>query len=131
MKAGFSLIEVIIALLILGISSTVIFTMQHSMSRGVIRAHNLLDGLFLTKNLLTKIDEQQLSYKKDIKEEIKQPPTTLTYQSLKPTAESALAPLHNLVLEQTGAHWQTIEGVQKITVVSLRFIPEPPQEKGS
>lgn len=121
-NSGFSLIEAIIALLILAVLLGSIFTFQSQLIRGVFRAHDIIEQLPVIKNALIAAERDQL-YTKDGEQKIddKDSNTTIIYKSTKIPESSSLASIKNLKKETIVAQWPSLLTAGEIELVGFRF----------
>lgn len=112
-KTGMSLIEVSIALLIVGLSVPPLANLQLKLSRSTFNTYNSIDNIILMKNLYTEVCIKQLYKNQDpYVKNVGLPEKKLTYTS-KPYKD-----YDNLLLEVI-----TIENSTE-QLVNLRFYPE-------
>ena len=57
-KSGLSLVEVIIAVLILGVATTSLLGLQGALIRGVFSAHALIDRLGFIRSFFVEVDKR-------------------------------------------------------------------------
>lgn len=114
-KSGFTLIEVLLAMAIIGLVLTPIFSIQLSVLRSNSKASQTLARIFLGKQFLVenefslKADEQE----KRIEKKIDRPPTTLIYQLGKIPENSALKKFKNVLLETVTMQWVDRQGKKR------------------
>ncbi len=119
--SGFSLLEVILAVLIVGVSVPVLLSLQGVLSRGVSTTHALIERIPYIRSYFVEADKEKLyesgrSYKKVIED----PSLTMTYSASKPTSRK-LRDFENLLLERVEAQWTTILGTRTETFTKARF----------
>lgn len=129
-KAAFTLIEVLLALAIIGLVLTPIFLTQSNVLRRSSYASHLLARIFAAKKMLVENefalapDAQEFSQEKKI---IK-PATTFTYSLKKIPETSALKKFKNVLLESVTIQWTDQQGKKKQEqLVTLVHKPEPGQ----
>jgi Tfp pilus assembly protein PilE len=117
---GLTLIEAMLAILIVGVSVTTLLSLQGVLSRGVFGAHGELLRLASITNLFVKADKDKLySSEKSYTEKIEDPATTLTY-TIKP-----LKNFSHILVQKVEAQWTGILGKKRQeALVMLRFAPK-------
>lgn len=121
---GFSLIEALVALLILSILLGSLFTFQSQLIRGVFRTHGVVERIPVIKNALTKIEQQQLYTKQETQKITdKETNTKITYQLKTIAQTSSLHAIKNLRQEIITAEWPSVLTTQDIEFVGFRFYP--------
>ncbi|MBA3752207.1 hypothetical protein H0X06_05470 [Candidatus Dependentiae bacterium] len=124
-RPGLSLVEVLIAVLMLGISVTTLFSLQGVLSRGVFTAHALIDRIPYIRSFFVEIDRDQLFKRETVKSKTIEHPSLRMNYSIGAVADKSLTALKQLRLEKIEAEWPTPFGVKKETVARLRFVPQP------
>lgn len=122
-RPGLSILEVMLALLIIGVSVTALLTLQGKLSRGVFFAHALVDRIpFITSFFVFAAKDKLYLEKNSHKKVIDDPELTMTYTATKAT-DKALAPFKHIMVEKIDAQWQTIMGRRTEQCAKLRFVP--------
>ncbi len=118
---GFSLIEVIIALLIMGLSIGTIFRFQSQLMIGTMQSHGFFERLPTIKNMFARAQENTW-YESPVPIVVKDEPTDtqLTYE-VKKLATGSLAALPNLMLEQVHAEWPGYLAPRTAELITFRF----------
>lgn len=126
LKPGLTLIETVIAILIIGISVTALLGLQGALSRGVFASHMMVDRLMLIKNMFIKADKDKLYDKdKSYQEQIDYPPTKLTYNVQQVSNKPIFKNFPNVIIERVEAEWPGILNRQsKELLVMFRFKPK-------
>lgn len=129
-KDGFTLIEVLLALAIIGLVLGPIFASQTLISQSSRRVTNLFSQLFSAKKMLletgTTLDPAQAIPVK-IEKKINKPDTVLTYQLKKIPDNSALKNFKNVFVESVS--WPTKTKTKKSQqLVTFVYRPEPTHE---
>lgn len=123
---GFTLIETIIALVILGTVITTLFRFQGELLRGTFRWHATVSRISFMRNMFAMAQEEKWYTKnqtKEIKEGLRD--TTLTYSFKKVSENGSLGKYKNLYTEQIQAQWSELTGTRTDTLVGFKFyIPE-------
>ncbi len=124
---GFTLIEVLLAVAIIGLVLTPIFSIQLNVMRSNSKASQALARIFLGKQFLVenefslKADEQE----KRIEKKIDRPPTTLIYQLSKIPENSSLKKFKNVLLESVTMQWVDRQGKKRQEkLVTFVYKPE-------
>lgn len=124
-KQGLSLIEVMLAVLIVGISVTTLLALQGKLSRGVFLAHGIVERIpFIMSYFVSAEKERLFEDQKAHKKDIQDPELAMTYSASKATSRS-LASFQHLVIEKIDASWPTVLGPRNETFAVLRFAPRP------
>jgi prepilin-type N-terminal cleavage/methylation domain-containing protein len=126
---GFSFIEIVIAIAIIGILLTALFNLQNTVFNSASREHSRMMRIFNIKNLFFNNEiNQKIVKEKQIKQNIEDPQTLLTYQALKPSDKSALKRFNGIsILKATGT-WQLFNNDFDEIMVSLLFTPDKKKE---
>jgi prepilin-type N-terminal cleavage/methylation domain-containing protein len=104
-QSGFSLIETIIALLILTVSMTALYKTQSELMMGTMFAHAYSERILAMKNYFVTADQNKWFNKQEPqKKELEEPSMTLTYKTEKPK-NAQLQPLAYLVMEKVSGSW--------------------------
>lgn len=125
-RKGFSFIEVIISLAMMGILLVSLFALQQASMQASFTSTNILRRILLLKNTLYDPAFVRENHDQELKKEqkIKEPATTIKLVMNKPTIES----LKNLELERIRAQasWDDIMGKQDESLLFIKFVrPEP------
>jgi hypothetical protein len=124
-RPGLSILEVMLALLIIGVSVTALLTLQGKLSRGVFFAHALIDRIPFITSFFVAADKDKLYLdKKAHKKVIEDPELSMTYAAATPS-DKALVPFKYLILEKIHAQWPTVMGSRSESCAMLRFVPHP------
>lgn len=123
-KSGLSLVEVLIAVLMLGIATTSLLSLQGVLVRGVFSAHALIDRLGFIRSFFVEVDKDRLfATGTPPKKVIEDPVLTMNYSQRK-LASKALASHTYLVVEHIEAQWPTPLGSRKDSFARLTFRPQ-------
>lgn len=127
-RPGLSLLEVMLAVLIIGVCVTTLLALQGKLSRAVFTAHALIDRLPFVAGFFVSAEKDRLYLEKKLLiKTIEDPELTMTY-SVSKSASKGLAQFQHLVIEKIDAQWPTIMGTRTETFAQARFVPRP--EKG-
>ncbi len=128
LKPGLSLPEVVITLLIVGVSVPAVLTLQGSLSRAVFSSHSIIDRIPYIKSFFAQADRDKLYTRATgQKKIIDEPEMTLNYTVTKPTSKT-LKGFDHLVIERVDASWPRLFGQRSETFVMARFMPEAQKE---
>ncbi len=120
---GLTIFEVVLAILIVGISVTTLLSLQGALSRVVFLSHAFVDRIGFIKSFFVEADRDRIFQKeKELKKVIDFPPLTMNYSIKKPTAK-ALKNASMLEVERVEASYRTILGPKSQTYARLRFVP--------
>lgn len=130
LKKGLSILEVVIAILMVGISVTTLLGLQGILSRGVFTAHAFVDRIGYMTSFLTEADrDKAFEEEKAIKKVLETPKVTMTYKVSKPMGKG-LKTMKKLIVESIEAQWPTVFGERREAIGVLRFVPGKKDEKG-
>ncbi len=122
-RSGLSLVEVMLALLIVGVSVTTLLTLQGKLSRGVFFAHALIDRIpYIAGFFVTAERDKFYLDQKSQKKTIDDPELVMTYTVSK-SKNKSIAQFQQVIIEKVEAQWPTIMGTRKETFTQLRFVP--------
>jgi len=125
-QSGFSIIEIVISIAIIGTTLMALFGSQSASIRSVARGHQAVIRLYMIKNQITQHGMQPPSDEptKTIEGQIPKPKTSLKYMVKNIPFESVLAPLKNLYLVQASGSWYTFSKEYTEQFLSLLFAPK-------
>jgi prepilin-type N-terminal cleavage/methylation domain-containing protein len=127
---GFSLIETLVALLIIGVVVGGLFKLQGQLYRGTFSAHALFERLPIMRNAFVRADQEEWYTKSKSKHYTDEgPQTNITYKFEKLSDKSTFKKIKNLYSEQVDMQWPELKGPKKEIFVSYRFYVEPSAEK--
>lgn len=119
---GLTLIETVLALLVIGISAITILSLQTVLSRGVFSSHAILERIYYINNLFVQADKEKLyDNEKPYEKKIDDPSLTLTYKTKKFGKIKSYS-FDNIIVEQVEAGWQDIFGMRKENIITFRFL---------
>ncbi len=129
MSVGFTLIEVALALLIVGMLLTSLFVLQNNITQGVTGYSQRLDRIILLKRRLMQavFDRAQSGLPKPNEkkqQEIKDPETTLVYEIKSPSKGSSLSAFPSIAIEKVTARWKEWFGDRSETMIRFLYLPE-------
>lgn len=129
LQSGLSLLEVMLALLIIGISVTSILRLQAVLSRGVYASHAVIDRIPFIKSFFAEASREGF-YKREKEEKrtIENPPLVLDYSVIKPSSKT-LKQFKNISIERIDAQWPLFLGKTSETYGLIRFIPKPAKKE--
>lgn len=126
--AGFTLIEVLLAMAIIGLVLTPIFMGQSAILRATALASRRLARVFAAKKILI---DSELALEPDIREysstkKIDHPPTTFTYELKKISDESSLKKFKNVLIQTVS--WPDERSKKKRQDRLVTFLYRPEQQ---
>lgn len=123
-QKGLSLIEVALAILIVGISLVSLLSLQGVLSRGVFGAHTIIERIPYIKNYFVEADRDKLYTKEGVQQrKVEEPATTLHYTALAPVDTKKFKPYQHILIEKVEAEWTGIVGTKRETFIMFRFSP--------
>ena len=123
---GFTLIEALISLTVMGVVLTPIFMAQSSIFQMVIRRTQAIDRIIYAQSFIIEVrraipkDAQQFVQEK----KINKPATQLKYEIKQVSTESAFKDVPNLYKEQVTIDWQQGRNKQSDMLVQYIFMPK-------
>lgn len=131
-QKGLSLLEAMLAILIVGISVTSILTLQGVLSRGVFSAHALVDRIPYMKSMFAQADRDKFYEKQGPQEKkIEDPVTTLRYTVTTPSDAQKFKSYPHIVIEKVEAEWPSLVRDQKEVFIMFRFYPKEKEQPAS
>lgn len=127
-KTGFTLIEAVMAVLVLGISFTVIFAFQSNLLKRVFSTHDFVLRAIYIKNFFVNTDLEN-TYEKDINKKIDDPALELNYTSKDVNTIKALEKFKNVLIEKSEFSWNSIFGKRKEIFITFKFNPKEQENK--
>lgn len=129
-KAGFTLIEVMMAVAVVGLVLTALATLEISLMRGTIRTSLRFDRLWNMVFFLQESHTKTLDKDKDTKT-IKVPDMTLNFERLEMPKESMFASFEDLKLERVTARYKKTSGTGQDRVIMFKYKPKGEDEAGT
>lgn len=123
-KQGFTLVEVLLSIMIIGIVITALMSTQSNMLFYIETLSNQFSRLVLAKNLLY---QTRLNGKSSAQAKTKEPETTFKYSQKKATGNIGKQ-FKGLYLEQVEYEWTNENKKQSDKIVSFIFKPEKKEE---
>ena len=124
---GFTLVEVLLAMAIIGLVLTPIFAIQLGVWRSTTRSSQLLARIFAGKKLLVD-SEFELSpdqREKRVERKLDRPATTMIYELKKIPENSSLKKFKNVLLESVTMQWVDRQGKKRQErLVTFLYKPE-------
>ena len=121
--SGLSFVEVMIAVLIMGIAATTLLGLQGVLVKGVFSAHSFIERMGFIQSYLVSVEKNRLFEKSEPqKKVIEYPALTMTYQQKPLTAKSLTKHTH-LVVDQVDAEWPSPYGTRRDTFSLIKFRP--------
>ncbi len=120
-RDGFSIIEIVITIAIIGTTLMAVFGSLNSSFRSVVKSHDLLTRLFiLKKEMVANQFKKPDPFVRTDEKKVARPATTIRYQVTKLPFESSLGKLLNLYLVQATGKWRTLGIPLQERLVGLR-----------
>ncbi len=128
---GFMLLEVLIALAIVGIALTPILGLQSNILRSIVHITARIERFFLAEDFFLQsraafLKQESNETKQDKK--VANPPTTLTYAAKPIKEEGAFKLLPGIIQEETEYQWQ--EGNAKQRDMFISYVYKPRKKQG-
>lgn len=124
-KHGFTLTEVLLAVVLIGLLMTPIYVLQGRAFRSILTAWHRLERYTVAETFMTQTSiEKAKDPQAVVDKKIERPATSLRYQLMEVPKESSLKDVKNMYLERVTMTWQ--EGKKKVeeTIVRFRHRPE-------
>lgn len=127
-QAGFLFIEVVLAILIVGLLGTTLLNLQQQSLFSITAYSARLARQYLLNNTIITLQQTKEKKEKPPKEyEFKNPETKISVETKKIQEKSVLAPLKNLNLDYLQAHWT--ENFLKKSENLLSITYQPPEKE--
>ncbi len=126
---GFTLIEVMIAVAIIGVVLTALSSLEISLMKTTTRTSRRFNTVWAMSFFL---NEAHLKFHDKDKETktIKEPAMTLTFERIPAPKESSLASCKDLKIERVQAHYKTLAGSKQDTMITFKYKPKGQNEAG-
>lgn len=126
---GFTLVEVMIAVAIIGIVLTALASLEIALMRGTVKTSTRFDRLwhmlfFLNESRLKKVEKDRLS------KTVKDPEMTMTFERISMPKESSLADMTDLFIERVQSSYKIKQGTIKNTIMTFKYKPKDEDETG-
>lgn len=126
---GLTIFEVMLAILIVGITVTSLLSLQGALSRAVFTSHAFIDRLGFIKSFFVEADRDRLFEKdKAAKKVVDNPPLTMSYSTAKATSKG-LSRFQMIEVETVTADYPTVFGSRTEKFALLRFLPRTEKKK--
>jgi Tfp pilus assembly protein PilV len=129
---GFTFIEIVLAVLMLGIMLTSALGLQNSSFTSIVKYSERLRAVLLLKNVLFDASyarAQNKGYAQEEKKVSEIIETTLRYSTQKVPQNSALAPFADVIIEKAEATWSGILQENKETLITFLYQPEKKEKE--
>ncbi len=120
---GISVLEVVIAVLILAAAGTALMGLQGTLLRGVSSAHGIIERLGFIRSFFVVGQKDRLFKRAEQTKELEDPPLQMTYQ-VKKTVSPALSKQAYLMNYEIEAEWQGPFGTKRDSYTRLQFNPK-------
>lgn len=129
LRRGLSIIEVMLAILIVGVTVTTLLGLQAILQRGIFTSHALVDRIGYIKTFFVEADRDKLyEQEKSQKKTIETPALSMTYTVAKPVG-IGLKSYQQIEIERVVAEYPTVFGTRTETFARLRFLLRPEKKK--
>lgn len=122
-KSGFTIIEAVLAILVLGASYGAIFALQTTLMRMIFNSDSIILRLMYIKNFFTKADIEKLYLKQNLEEKIQEPELNLKYSTKQANSVKGLEQFNDTLIEKVEVNWTSRFGNQKETFITFKFNP--------
>lgn len=120
-NSGFTLVEVLIALVLISVVSIALLNLEGGLLQSTYRARNVLERILLLDTFLQQQHKDILEGKTPTKEQtVEDPPTKITYTTSAIAGGSALSKIENIVLETVQAQWTDFGWQRTELLVNIR-----------
>lgn len=127
---GFSFMEIILAMAILGIVLTGLFSLQSGVFTAATREHSIISRIFFIKNMFFDTElNKKLVKEKNVTKNLADPVTKLTYQASKPNDKSSLKRFENINLLKAKGSWTLFRDYDETLVTVVFRKPESSEQK--
>lgn len=124
---GFSLIEVLIALMMLSITITSLLTLQGTLQTLIFKDSQQWKAELLALQMYSDVKKKEpLQVGKSLEHE--QDGFKITYTIIKPEDGSSLAEVEGIVLQKVTVVWTRLFKEQTFTLVQCSYQPKPPEK---
>lgn len=128
-KSGFTLIEVLLALAIIGIVLTPIFLIQSAVLRRTSAGAQQFSRIIQAKDFLVdqQFENMQETQASTAERKITNPPTTLAFSSKKIPENSALKKFKHIMIDSVTMQWTEQNKKRQEKLITFSFKPEEPK----
>ena len=129
-KNGFTFIEVVITVAIIGIMMTSIFGLQNGMFKSVFNGYSKISRIFYIKNLFFEPSNlEKLQKDKSIKKDLTEPQTNIVFELKKLSDKSSFSKrFENVNLLKATGKWRGLFKEQEETLISFVYIKPKKKE---
>lgn len=123
---GMTFIEVVLAVFILGSLLSSMLLLQSNVLKNVFEFSSRSERMLFMKDRFVKAAlAREKKEKEDIKpQEIEEPKTTIRYEQKKPSKDSSLKNLNDIIIEKVTAEWDRWGTKEKETMINFLYKPE-------
>ncbi len=127
-RPGFSLLETIMAMMIISTMAVPLVIMQGTVLRRVVRDGQHMERIFLMRNFLLEARRETTSGATTFEKTVPTPNTQLRYQLMPPQANSSLHAMKGIQIERITATWREVGKETQDVMVTIKYIePETPK----
>ncbi len=117
-KSGFTFIEVVIAVMIIGMVLTSLFSLQTALFDSTFNNYSKISRIFFIKNLFFNFEaREKLNKNKILKKELKDPLTKLTFELKNLNEKSQIKKFENISLLKSSASWRGLVRQQEESMI--------------
>lgn len=129
-RHGFSLLETIMAMMIISAMAVPLVIMQGTILRRVIRDAQHMERIFLMRNFLYEARREAAPGATTFEKTVPTPNTQLRYQLMPPPSNSSLHAMKGIQIERVTATWRELGKETQDIMMSMKYIePEAPKAK--
>jgi hypothetical protein len=129
-KIGFSFIEIVMSIAIVGMLLISIFNLQSGLIRNIFDDHSRISRIFYIRNLFGYENYQKLKKEKVLKIDLKDPATNLIAQMQPTPANSEVTKrFENVYLIKATGSWTGVLGKQEETIIGFVHRPKKKKQK--
>ena len=131
-QAGFSFIEVVLAVFISGAMLSSLLLLQGTIFSGLVTVSSRLGRTLLLKDYLSQVafareKKEKEALKSPQTKKIDVPETTMRYELKKPSKDSSLKFFEHVMIERCTAEWTEFAQKRDESVITFLFKPEKQQ----
>lgn len=135
-RSGFTLIEVMISLAIVGLVLTSLGGLQMALLRATMKSTGRFERLrsmlfFLEDSRIKESSSKEQERGKKITKELKEPALKLTYERFAPAKKSSLYRQKDLKIERVTGEWKGATRKQQDSIITFIYTPELEDETGN
>lgn len=127
---GFTLMEVMLAIFMVGVLLSALLALQGKIFDGIATYSSRMNRVFLLKNRLFEValDRAKGETKVAPEKKIDEPATVIRYESKKPSQESSLKKFNDIMIERVTAEWDEWKTKRQEVMITFLYKPEKKKE---